>query len=115
MKYLSYYSPLPDLHRVLNSPQVGEALMEAARDVEKNYQSIVAKRTGTLADSATINLTKGGINNDRLTARISVTAPYAATHEFGAGDHPGSSGRHTEPASRELLTALQMTSKGRRG
>lgn len=86
--------------------------MEAAQDVEKNFQSIVAKRTGTLADSATITLTKGGIKNDRLTARISVSAPYAATHEFGAGDHPRSTGKHTEPASRELLTALQMTVKG---
>lgn len=69
------------------------------------YLSIVAKRTGELAGSAAVDTHIGGVFNDRWVATVTVSAPYAASHEFGTGrTNPD----HVQRAANDLNKVLNL-------
>jgi hypothetical protein len=75
---------------------------------EALYREVVAQRTGELARSTHVST---GVEGDRWVAVMQVGfdgAPYAASQEFGAGEHPGSTKQHFQPAAHDLNTVLDM-------
>ncbi|WP_305780010.1 hypothetical protein [Nocardia nova] len=73
----------PAITALLKSPQMRSLVAERAEAARAIYQQIVAKRTGRLASSARVDTFIGGRHNDRWIGRLTVEAPYAASHEYG--------------------------------
>ena len=81
-------SPNPFLTRFLLSGDCARVMREAGTLTRDLYQSIVAKRSGDLANSARVNLAVGGKKHDRIVADVTVgvgtkRGGYGASHEFG--------------------------------
>jgi hypothetical protein len=114
----------------LNDQFMGEVMLSTdmrniveaeAHNAQFLYQSEVAKRTGLLAASAHAHTEIGGQGrrvNDRHIGVLTVggqgsdgTVVYAASHDFGAGDHPGSTGRHHNAAADDLQNVLEQLGK----
>lgn len=80
------YDPNPFIAEWLVSPRCRSIVFESAELYRALYQEVVAKRTGTLAQSAHIST---GLENGRWVGMLEVgssTAYYAASHEFGTDD-----------------------------
>lgn len=89
---MRYSQSRAGMAQILTSPRMRSAVQEAAELAQSVYQETVAKRTGRLARSARVATTIGGIRRDRWVGQLIVDAPYASSHEFGIGIHPGSTG-----------------------
>jgi hypothetical protein len=100
-EFLGEYLKGPEIEAVLTEIGEGKALPLA--------KAKIAKRSGALADSAEFHTEIGGIRNDRHIGVLTVGQglAYGAAHEFGAGDHPGSTGRHHNPPAHELDAVLE--------
>lgn len=90
-------TPNPAVSAALVGPEVRRILEERADMAALLLQAQIAKRTGTLARSIRSHVEIGGMKNDRWVGVMSVGddrgragAYYAASHEFGTGDKPGS-------------------------
>lgn len=90
----SYKDPNPALTAILLEGRLAVYLGQVAGKVKDLYQARVAKRSGRLADSAHVQIERGGVRNDRWTAKVVVGGDYvrnpkdgftyAALHEFGS-------------------------------
>lgn len=81
-----------------SSPEFRAMLHAKGRLVQAGYRQRVAKRSGELARSVSTSTHLGGVKNDRLVETVTVSASYAASHEFGTTRQRG---------YHELLQALQ--------
>lgn len=79
-------SPNPAIRAILLSSEMKTLMRTKGEQAQAIYRSIVARRTGRLGQSAEVQILLGGRRQDRWTARMIVTAPYAASHEFGIDD-----------------------------
>jgi hypothetical protein len=101
-------NPNPFIAEWLVSARCRSIMFESGELYEALYREVVAKRTGQLARSTHVST---GIEGDRWVAFMTAGfdgAPYVASEEFGAGEHPGSTGRHFQPAAHDLNTILDM-------
>lgn len=89
---------------LMKSPEMRSLMRERGEIAEALYREIVAKRTGRLARSTRIETHIGGKANDRWEVTLTVTAPYAASHEFGYDDGDQGVGA----AYRDLNQVLNM-------
>ncbi|PQP24162.1 hypothetical protein [Rhodococcus opacus] len=103
-------APNPGLAQLLLSPEMRSLMQERAEMAQALYRADVAKPTGRLARSARVETAIGGRNNDRWVSYLIVDAPYAASHEFGRGNKPRSTGQavSVETAANDLNRALNM-------
>ena len=101
----------PDGYRGLGDwlvgPECNRLVFAQASHAQLVYQALVAKRTGQLARSAKVSVVRGG-KGDRWVGRVTVTAPYAASHEFG---HDGARefGRDGRSVRRDGFNELRQT------
>lgn len=79
-------SPNPFIREWLKGPECKAIVGRQGNRALEIYRDIVAKRTGELAGSATVDTHIGGKRNDRWVSTLTVRAPYAASHEFGTDD-----------------------------
>lgn len=101
-------SPNRRLAQWLVGPECRAMVFEAAELYEALYREVVAKRTGQLAHSTHVSTE---IEGDRWASSMTIGfdgAAYAASEEFGAGTHPGSTHKHFQAAARDLNTVLDM-------
>lgn len=105
--------PNPFITAWLVGPESEVLMRRVGQWVALLYQALEVKRTGAMAGSATVNVHIGGPKGDRNVADVIVTDPAAASHIFGAGFHPRSTGRHHNRAAQTLETVLRLTSGGR--
>jgi len=96
-------APNPAVAALLKSQQMRSLVAERTEAARATYQQIVAKRTGLLASSTHVDTFLGGRRNDRWIGRLTVEAPYAASHEFGTR-----SGAHIHPGAHDLNTVLNQ-------
>ena len=101
------YSGLADW---LLGPECNRLVFAKASQAQLVYQALVRKRTGALARSAKVSVVRGGPKADRWVGRLTVTAPYAASHEFG---HDGARefGRDGKSVRRDGFNELRQTLK----
>lgn len=71
---------------VLVSSPMRRAMNVTATIAQVEYVLDVAKQTGELASSARHDVVMDKMVSPRWVAELSVDAPYAVWHEFGAGD-----------------------------
>jgi hypothetical protein len=83
MEDVNIPSPNPFIAEWLVGPIARSIAFEAGELYEALYREVVAKRTGRLAASTHVSTDIGG---DRWVGFLTVTAPYAASHEFGTDD-----------------------------
>lgn len=81
--------PNGQLAALLKSPRLSAATMARGRSIVAKYKSIVPVRTGLLRSKVYTKAVIGGAGHDRLVCRVSATAPYAASLEFGYTDRRG--------------------------
>lgn len=72
--------PNPAVTAILASAQMRSLIAQRGQAALAAYQSIVAKETGQLAESAHVAVY---LANGRWQAKLIVDAPHAASHEFG--------------------------------
>lgn len=77
-------SPNPFIAEWLAGPIARSLVFEAGELYEALYREVVAKRTGRLAASTHVTT---ALELGRWTGMLTVTAPYAASHEYGAESH----------------------------
>ncbi|MFT4202192.1 hypothetical protein [Gordonia sp. (in: high G+C Gram-positive bacteria)] len=77
------------LGKWLTGPECRRLVSRKASEAAMVYQALVAKRTGRLARSAKHSTVIGGAKGDRWVGRVTVDAPYAASHEFGYTSEQG--------------------------
>lgn len=97
---VNIYNPNPAIEAVLKSERMRAIVFEVAELAHALYVAQVAKRSGLLASSAHASTEIGGQGrrtNDRWIGVLTVggtgaqgTVEYAAAHEYGRGEHPGS-------------------------
>lgn len=90
-----YRFPNRAIGTVLVSPEVRRIVEERVHTALALYQAQVAKRTGALARSARVSTAIEPVlkGQPRWVGTLTVggsTVDYAAAHEFGRGDRPGS-------------------------
>jgi hypothetical protein len=111
-----YPRPNPAITAAMMSPRMQQIVTEIAVKAQTLYVAQVAKRTGALSESAHALPEIGGVHHDRWIGVLTVggaTAAYAASHEFGVGNHAGS--RHnldavadnTQPGAHDLNRVLE--------
>ncbi|CAM3742899.1 hypothetical protein ACXYTP_00100 [Tsukamurella ocularis] len=86
----------------LRGPEATAMTRDAGERAKAIYQSVVARRTGQLAESATVSMSRG--RNGRPVATLTVggtSAPYGLAHEFGADGG-------VQAAHHDLLVTLGM-------
>lgn len=83
MEDVNIPDPNPFITDWLVSPECRSMVFEKGEIAEAIYREVVAKRTGHLAASTHVTT---GIEDDRWISMMTVTAPYAASHEFGTDD-----------------------------
>ena len=105
--------PNPFITQWLLGPECEQMTGRAARWYQLLYQTVETKRTGAMAASAVAGVRLGGLRRDRLVGTLTVTDPAAASHIFGAGDHPASTGRHRNRPTPSLQAVLRLASGGR--
>lgn len=105
--------PNPFITQWLLGPECESMMGRAGRWFQLLYQAVETKRTGAMAASAVVDVRVGGLRRDRLVAAVTVTDPAAASHIFGAGDHPASTGRHHNRPTPSLQTVLRLVAGGR--
>jgi hypothetical protein len=108
MEDVNVPAPNPFLTQWLVGPECRSAVHEAGVMAEAIYRELAAKRTGRMAASTHVTTE---IENGRWVSLMTVTVPYAAPEEFGAGQHPGSTHRHFQDASRTLNEVLDLMGK----
>ena len=101
------YSGLADW---LLSLQCNRLVFAKASQAQLVDQALVRKRTRRLARSAKVSVVRGGAKSDRWVGRLTATAPYAASHEFG---HDGARefGRDGKSVRRDGFNELRQTLK----
>lgn len=90
----SYPDPNPALSAILMEGRLAVYLGQVAGKIKDLYQARVAKRSGRLAESAHVQIERGGHRHDRWTAKVVVGGDfvrnpkdgftYGALHEFGS-------------------------------
>lgn len=105
MEDVNVPTPNPFITSWLISPDARAMVVESCELYEALYREVSAKRTGRLAASTHVST---GVEGGRWAGHLTVNAPYAASVEFGAGDHPGSTHRHHQAAAHDLNTILDM-------
>lgn len=104
----------------LMGPDWRRVLRRVLNQAHADFVAIVAKDSAALANLAETSIETGGLKNDRLIGRLTVTAPnpddedydYGAAHIFGTKGSEGfsDSGRlwvhDAQPPSRELEQVL---------
>jgi len=73
----------PFVTQYLKSSDAKKLVARQGNRLASIYRASVHKRTGRLAASTTVTVVMGGRKADRWEAHVTVTAPYAASHEFG--------------------------------
>lgn len=89
----------------LRSYEARRLVGSRGRELARIYRGKAHKRTGFLAASTRVTTVVGGLKKDRWEAHVEVTAPYAASHEYGTGRNDPEN--HNLPAYRELWESLQ--------
>ncbi|WP_226351480.1 HK97 gp10 family phage protein [Pseudonocardia sp. ICBG601] len=80
-----------DLSQVLNSDRLERELAAVARRIARSAQASAPRRTGALAGSVDVSTERNsGTTRDRVVAHVTVSAPYAASVEFGTSRMRGS-------------------------
>jgi len=94
---------------VLLGDEIRDACGAIANVAAGLAQAQVPKRTGALAGSIHGHTEIGGMKNDRWIGVVSMggDAYYAASVEYGAGNHPGSTGRHHNPPAHVFDRVLE--------
>lgn len=73
----------PATTALLKSNEMRTLMHQRGAAAQAIYRDIVARRTGRLAASASVDTF---IEGDRWCTRLTVGAPYAASHEYGIDD-----------------------------
>jgi hypothetical protein len=97
--------PNPFITQWLVSAECRALMFERGEIAEALYREAVSKRTGRLAASTHVATE---VEGDRWVSMLTAYAPYAASQEYGAGDHPGSTHRHHQEASHTLNEVLDL-------
>ena len=86
-----YWGEVPNdqLADLLMSSPLAAVSLNKARKIAIRYKASVPVRTGTLKTKVHTNLVIGGVKHDRLVARVTASAPYAAAMEFGHNTKKG--------------------------
>ncbi len=85
-------TPNPAVAGLLRSEGIRDLVQGKVNQALVLYRQTVAKRSGDLAKSARAEVVIGGVRSDRWVGRLTVgsdSAPYAASHEFGAQERAG--------------------------
>lgn len=104
MRDVAVRAPNPWITAWLKGDRCREIVGAEGLRAQQYYRSLVAKRTGELAASAAVEVRIGGARHDRWQAVLEVTAPYAASHEFGTGRR----GRRPQPPAHNLRSVLAL-------
>lgn len=99
--------PNPFITQWLVGARCRSIVFEVGELYEALYREVVAKRTGRLAASTHVFT---GIEDGRWVGHMTVTAPYAASHEWGVDDGAEriTAGAHDLTAIRDLNNALNL-------
>lgn len=104
--------PNPFITEWLVGPECRRLMNLAGFQAQTLYRAVEVKRTGEMAASAVVEVRLGGLRRDRLIAALTVKDPASASHIFGAGDHPASTGRHHNQPTPTLQTVLRLMAGG---
>lgn len=108
MEDVNVPAPNPFITEWLRGQQCRDLVTDAAELYRSLYHVFVAKRTGELAFSASVDT---DIEGDRWVAVMSIgnhIARYAASHEFGTGrTDPG----HSLPPAHDLNMILDLVAQ----
>jgi hypothetical protein len=102
--------PNPAIADIALSTQMRRLMQERAEMAQAIYLDQVAKRTGRLAKAARVETFIGGANKDRWCGRLIIDdIGYVLPHEFGVGEHPGSTGEGAvQEAANDLNQVLNQ-------
>lgn len=103
-------NPNPFIVPWSKSAECRALMYEAGETFQAVYREVAGRhaRTGReIAETRVETVLEGG----RWNSLFTVMVPYAPSEIFGAGDHPGSTHRHHQQASRDLNTALDLMGK----
>jgi hypothetical protein len=110
MEDVNVPTPNPFIVVWSKGPECRAMMYQAAELYQALFREVAGRhaRTGReVADTRVETLFEEG----RWKSRFLVMVPYAAPEIFGAGQHPGSTHRHYQKASRDLNTVLDMMGK----